>query len=207
MSDSSTILKIGGSLFDMPELADRIQKYLETETGGVVLIAGGGRFADEVRRLQLHHQFSDEAAHHLAINTMAVSARFLGELLHLPIIHRWDEIAETFAKNQIAILDVSLKVVSEGTVSPEFVLDGLQELPTSWDVTSDSIAAWIAIRAKAQRLVLGKSASLPSAPFTLQSLADHGYVDAQFPTIASHVTNIEWLNLRENSTPSPIQQC
>ncbi|WP_437191465.1 amino acid kinase family protein [Planctomicrobium sp. SH527] len=206
MSNSTTVLKVGGSLFDLPEFASRLREYLDTEAGGVVIVAGGGRFADEIRRLQQIHNFSNEIAHNLAINTMSTSARLLGEILQLPVIHSWSEIAGTFSRNQIAVLDVSLKVFNEGEAHPRYLLDGLHELPASWDVTSDSIAAWVAIRSQAERLILGKSVSLPPAPYTLQSLANAGYVDAQFPTIASHANNLEWLNLRESLMSSPVRQ-
>jgi aspartokinase-like uncharacterized kinase len=45
----------------------------------------------------------------------------------------------------------------------------LDELPASWDVTSDSIAAWVAHRVGAERLVLVKA-------------ADRRGVDEYFPT-------------------------
>ena len=69
------------------------------------------------------------------------------------------------------------------------ILDELEEkqaspLPHSWDVTSDTIAAWIAGQLKAQSLVLLKSASLP--PDATRDLAAQlKLVDPFFPLISS----------------------
>jgi hypothetical protein len=51
----------------------------------------------------------------------------------------------------------------------------------SWDVTSDSLAAWLASRLDADRLVLVKSAPPPPLPLTPARLAAAGLVDAAFP--------------------------
>ena len=53
-------------------------------------------------------------------------------------------------------------------------------LPRSWDVTADSIAAWIALAWQAEELVLLKSCDPPPDRSTwIRS----GYVDEYFPTL------------------------
>ncbi len=65
---SLTVIKVGGSLFDWPDLPSRLMEFL----GGreavdrherIVLIAGGGAAADMVRGLDNMHRLGDETAH------------------------------------------------------------------------------------------------------------------------------------------------
>ena len=69
------------------------------------------------------------------------------------------------------------------------------ELPTSWDVTSDSIAAYVASQLQAQELVLFKSTSLPANTNRAQA-AHTGLIDGYFEQAAATIENIRWVNLR-----------
>jgi 5-(aminomethyl)-3-furanmethanol phosphate kinase len=90
------------------------------------------------------------------------------------------------------------------------ILDELEEeqaspLPQSWDVSSDTIAAWIAGQLKAQSLVLLKSASLPAGA-TREVAAKLKLVDPFFPLISSPLPRVEYLNLRDPAaTPESLQ--
>jgi 5-(aminomethyl)-3-furanmethanol phosphate kinase len=55
----------------------------------------------------------------------------------------------------------------------------------SWDVTSDSLAAWLAWRIGATHLVLVKSAPAPDPSLSPERLAALGLVDAAFPAYAA----------------------
>src|SRR5437868_8610811 len=69
-------------------------------------------------------------------------------------------------------------------------------LPHSWDVTSDSIAAHVAIEVNANRLILLKSIDMPNG-VSWSDAAANGWVDLYFPTIASRVRcPIDIINLR-----------
>jgi 5-(aminomethyl)-3-furanmethanol phosphate kinase len=59
-----------------------------------------------------------------------------------------------------------------------------ETIAASWAVTSDSLAAWLARRLGARRLVLVKSAAAPSAAAPAE-LAARGLVDAAFPDYAA----------------------
>ena len=67
-------------------------------------------------------------------------------------------------------------------------------LPRSWDVTSDSIAAWAAIQLHATELILLKSCRVPIT--NIEELANLGIVDAHLPT----------LNLQQQSFRFTCQQ-
>lgn len=117
------ILKVGGSLFsEAPELLRHIQ-----ETGvDVLIVPGGGAFADLVRRINNEHGLSDDAAHWMAVLAMDKYAYYL-----------WD-------KTGIELTATLGKIRGIRIALPYEILLKNDELPHSWDVTSDTIAAWMA---------------------------------------------------------------
>jgi 5-(aminomethyl)-3-furanmethanol phosphate kinase len=64
------------------------------------------------------------------------------------------------------------------------VLDA-PEIPASWDITSDSLAAWLASRLAADRLVLVKSVALAEVAIPATVLVRRGLVDPAFPGYAA----------------------
>src|SRR5262249_39070568 len=76
--EGPTVVKVGGSLFDLPDLASRLQLWLKRfPNGNVLLIPGGGRLADVVRSFDEQHRLGDSTAHELALGAMSLNARFL----------------------------------------------------------------------------------------------------------------------------------
>ena len=67
-------------------------------------------------------------------------------------------------------------------------------LPRSWDVTSDSVAAYVALHWPADALALLKSVPLP-AECDVETAARRGFLDAYFPHLAGRVPQIGWVNL------------
>lgn len=66
------IIKLGGSLFHTPELKQWLELLdIASQNEGVIIVPGGGPFADQVRHAQRLHRFDDSAAHHMAILAMA----------------------------------------------------------------------------------------------------------------------------------------
>ena len=124
------ILKLGGSLIHS---AKRIIKDLieyTSSTGETILIVPGGSiFADTVRKVNP----SDEAAHWMAILAMEQYGYYLAD--------------GTDAK----LID-NLKIPGNGTyvLLPYNLLKNNDELSHTWDVTSDTIAAWIAFKLSAR---------------------------------------------------------
>lgn len=176
------VAKIGGSLFDLPDLRDQLQTWLALEAKrNVLLIAGGGPAVDEVRRLDGIHQLGEEDCHWLAIRAMSVQAHFLANLLRIPILqtphlHEGED-------NQVAILDPL----------PFCLTD--DRLEHSWRATSDSIAARIAAIHGAD-LVLMKSVDRPPG-ITWSEAAQLRLVDELFPEIvAEFELHVTWVNLR-----------
>ncbi|WP_214020969.1 uridylate kinase [Methanoculleus sp.] len=125
---SPLVVKVGGSLFD------RVVPLLEIfrEAGRPVLIVpGGGKFADLVRRLAV----SDTAAHWMAIAGM-------------------EQFSWYIASHGVPAAS-TLTLPAEVTVFlPYCALRRVDPLPHSWNVTSDTIAAWVAKELSADLLLL-----------------------------------------------------
>jgi aspartokinase-like uncharacterized kinase len=69
-------------------------------------------------------------------------------------------------------------------------------MPLSWDVTSDTIAAWIAGELPGRSVVVVKSAPLPHGA-TRDDAARLQLVDPYFPLISSALDRVEYLHLRD----------
>lgn len=184
------VVKVGGSLFDLPDLADRLRRFLQDDADVCnLVVAGGGRLVDEVRRLDAIAPLDVRCAHWLCIDLMSVTARLLAERLATDVVPAEVALVSASYQPTATVVDVArwLREV-EPTVSGA-------KLTTGWEVTSDSIAARLAAAAVADELVLLKSA-LPTDENDLDSLARMGYVDTAFPTFAAELPTVRFVDLR-----------
>jgi 5-(aminomethyl)-3-furanmethanol phosphate kinase len=192
-----SVIKVGGSLLEWPELPRRLAVFLEDRRHSrepsrspFALIAGGGPSADLIRTMDRIHGLGDEHAHRLAIHALDLNARILASLLPgSVVVDRPEAIGPVCDRGQIAVLAPHrfLEVTDDRRADP---------LLASWDVTSDSIAARIAAGLRASRLVLLKSASLPRGVDRAEA-ARLGLVDPFFPSVASELKIVEYVCLRE----------
>jgi aspartokinase-like uncharacterized kinase len=164
------VIKLGGSLLE-GERAKRWLAHLAQRAAAgepVVVVPGGGPFADHVRRLQHDWGFDHVAAHRMALLAMAQTAC---------VFQSW--CAPLRAGHGVAALrrlvDDGHPAIWSPTVMPD--------TPASWDITSDSLAAWLATALQAERLVLVKSLPAPAGSGPLQWQAE-GLVDVAFPRYA-----------------------
>ena len=162
------VVKIGGSLGHDPLLPDWLRELAALGGGRVVVVPGGGGFADEVRDYQAQWRFDDLVAHNMAVLAMVQYGLMLQGLCP----------ALTVAADENAIHAV-LRNGGVAVWAPYGLLRKERDALTNWDATSDSIAAWLASRLGAQRLVLVKSCRI-GAGMTLAQHADAGVVDGHF---------------------------
>jgi aspartokinase-like uncharacterized kinase len=182
------VVKIGGSLYDLPELGPRLTCWLtQMQDTPVLLVPGGGKLADAVRELDRTHHLGGNRAHWLALQIMAVQARFLAALVPgAVVVERLEACAEVWRNGRQAILD------AHGFAQADEGNEGA--LPHSWAVTSDSIAARAAQLLKARKLVLLKSMDWPGEA-NWEEAAHAGVVDAWFPRVVGDLS-VEVLNFR-----------
>jgi aspartokinase-like uncharacterized kinase len=166
-----TIVKIGGSLLGSPDLDAWLSVILQSGAS-VVIVPGGGPFADTVREAQRTIGFDDRTAHHMALLAMDQVAVLLASRSGNAVLATSRaEIDDALTHGRVPVWLPSAMAVSAA------------DLPASWDVTSDSLAAWLAGALAAPRLLLVKSCDV-AGPITAQGLADAGIVDSQFPDYA-----------------------
>ncbi len=174
-SDHPLVIKVGGSLYDMPDLRDRLPRFLAAlPSHHVVLVPGGGITADVVRRFHDLHQLDDEASHWLAVRCLAVNAHFLSTVLaNSAVVERTNEVKPVLQAGKVGIFDVY-----------QFAIDDEQNrlrLPHTWGVTSDSLAIRIAESIEAAGLVLLKSVDIGSISWA--EAGRRGFVDPFFGEI------------------------
>jgi aspartokinase-like uncharacterized kinase len=195
------VVKLGGSLLDDSQLPARYRRWLHTQRPARnVLIVGGGRLVDALRQVERTHIVDPSLAHWLAIDCLGIHARLMAGLLsEAELVSEWNGLRRrllqmlTEGKSGTLVFDVTgfMRQIEPG-------LPGTR-LPHGWHVTSDSIAARLAVALAAGELVLLKSAMPAESHQSAQALADVGYVDVFFPTIAHEVRMIRSVNLRASS--------
>ncbi len=168
------VVKLGGSLASAGTLQSWLDVVVERGGGRCVIVPGGGVFADTVRTAQERLRFSDGAAHRMALLAMEQYALLLRDLA--PGLRPCATVAQIRAA--LAATRVALWL-------PYAMVEADTTVAESWDVTSDSLAAWLARRIEATRLVLVKSAAAPSPPLLPEQLAALGLADAAFPAYAA----------------------
>jgi aspartokinase-like uncharacterized kinase len=164
------VVKVGGSLFDLPGLGPRLAAWLAAlDDRAALLVPGGGALADFIRDLDQTHSLGEERAHWLALQALTLSAHVLADLLPAAqVVAALDEAADVWRAGRVAILDAHAFLrADEGRPG---------SLPHCWDVTSDAIAARVAVVAGARRLVLLKSTDVPEG-ISWDVAARRGLVD------------------------------
>jgi 5-(aminomethyl)-3-furanmethanol phosphate kinase len=136
-------------------------------------VPGGGPFADQVRALQKRRRFDDAAAHHMALLAMEQYGRMLAALQpRLKPAGSHAEILRARRAGQAAVWMPTRMVLADPAIA------------ASWDITSDSLAAWLAAKLGAARLVLVKSVAVTNGA-TAADLARRSIVDPAFPAYLS----------------------
>ena len=131
----------------------------------VVLVPGGGPFADAVRRAQAAMGFGDTAAHHMALLAM--------EQYGCALTYGWRPFEARYGPRRISTV---LRARDVPVWSPAAMALGAEDIPPSWEATSDSLAAWLAGRLGATRSAR-QACPRPVRLAALDGLVAQGVVD------------------------------
>jgi len=163
-----TVVKLGGSTADHREM----NVWTEALAGSslpLVIVPGGGTFADQVRDEQSRLGFSDAAAHAMAILAMDQFGHvILDRHERLSAARSPEEIEQVLAGGRIPVWMPSAMAISAS------------DIPASWDITSDSLAAWLTGKISAQALLLVKQSRAFTKEDGVADLRARGIVDAYF---------------------------
>jgi aspartokinase-like uncharacterized kinase len=183
-----TVVKVGGGLGAdaLPALCRTLGELGERHP--LTVVPGGAWFAAAVREADRRLGLGATTAHRMAILGMEQFGWLLAELI--PNADRRADLAGVDVGRTTVLLPAALP---------------LDALPASWDVTSDSIAAWVAGQLGAGRLVLVKGVDglfanwpargEPLAHLTAAELAAlrAGGVDAYLPTLLASAHFDTWV--------------
>jgi aspartokinase-like uncharacterized kinase len=161
-----TVVKVGGGVGDdaLPALCRALGELGERHS--LIVVPGGGRFADAVRDADRRFALRATTSHRMAILGMEQFGWLLSELI--PGAELRTDLTQGATGRTTVLLPAALP---------------LDALPASWDVTSDSIAAWVADRVGAGRLVLVKAVDGPVADL----------VDEYLPTVLERARFETWV--------------
>ena len=140
-----SVIKVGGSIAQNPEklqiLCEKIGELSKSHQ--IVVVPGGGEFADTVRQLDKRFLLSNRTAHCMAILAMDQYGLLLADLTaNSVVVQGLKETQTALAQGKVPIFLPSQLVFAE------------DPLENSWDITSDSIALYLATKLEAQRLLL-----------------------------------------------------
>jgi aspartokinase-like uncharacterized kinase len=168
------VVKLGGSLTGADALLQCLDSIEQNcPHGEVIIVPGGGAFADQVRLAQQYWKFGDRTGHRMAILAMQQMALlFQGLKSHFIIAGSVADIQEQLNQQRIIIW------------SPDICELDKAGIQASWDITSDSLAAWLAGTLSASKLILVKSAIINPA-LGLQELTEQGIIDKAFCDFAA----------------------
>ena len=174
------VIKIGGALLSLDDSLTRALAALEriSHERSLLVVPGGGPFADVVRTVDAQHSLRPDDAHWMAILGMDQYAILLASRLrNAELVRHRDDIARALSRGKLPVL------------APAQWLREADPLPHSWDVTSDSIAAWVAAEVGARRLILIK----PSA-HDRHTIVDRYFERARPPALEYSIVTPDMLS-------------
>jgi aspartokinase-like uncharacterized kinase len=173
MTPPLAVVKVGGSLYDLPDLGARLRLWLEEQFSdlNVLLVPGGGPAVEALRQLDRLHALGEESSHWLALRALSLNAHFLAALLPsarvIADVDAWKD-------GTPAILDVHAFAQADEARPGR--------LPHRWSATSDAFAARAAVLMRARHLVLLKSTTIPQG-MDWREAGRLGLVDEMFAEV------------------------
>jgi 5-(aminomethyl)-3-furanmethanol phosphate kinase len=175
------VVKLGGSLLNACDLQKILKQLADHGAGQLVIVPGGGVFAEQVRYLQKELCIDEITSHRMALRAMEQFGDILTSLDHryhaastIDAINGWLE------KHEIPVW---------------FPYDMIADNPAiraSWDITSDSLSLWLAHSMQCQNLVLIKATVPQNSDYSVQYLSQFGFLDPAFAGMMTDMLVRPW---------------
>ena len=192
----SHVVKIGGSLLRATKAPERLREWLAGQANikphtHQIIIVGGGEAVDGLRRIDMQSLLHHDDAHWAAIMMMDANTQAIAHWLpSAELTNSW-----SMVKDRMKSPGATWFQTADFLRHQEPNHSG-RTLPIGWEVTSDSIAARVAVLLNA-RLTLLKSRTVenPCNNKQWQQLAAEGIIDPFFPQIVNDVPHVECVSL------------
>ena len=162
-------VKIGGSLYDSRYLVEWLFAINEYSAKNIVIIPGGGPFADQVRHADEMHHLDQTHAHNMAVMGMQQYGTLLVSLCpNIVLANTVDKIHMAWKKSKVAIWE------------PYDMLREECDLDRSWDITSDSLSVWLSNKLGLKNLLLVKSSNDVLKEKNIENLSNKNCIDPHF---------------------------
>lgn len=175
------VVKLGGSLLNTCDLQATLIQLADYGAGQLVIVPGGGVFAEQVRYLQKELCIDDVTAHRMALRAMEQFGDILTSLD--PRYHA------------ATTVDAINGWVEKHEIPVWFPYDMVTDNPAikaSWDITSDSLSLWLANSIHCQNLVLLKSTIPEDNDYSAQHLSQFGFLDPAFAEMMADMLVKPW---------------
>lgn len=141
------VVKIGGSLAQLPSLSSWLEALcVAAHHRAVAVVTGGGIFAKSFRTMEEHHALSAQQSHGLAIlGTELYGAMLLRLAPTMKVVKTLPQFQKAFAQKKPALWQ------------PYDMCSNNRHIPSAWEITSDSLAAYLAKILHAQCLIFIKA--------------------------------------------------
>jgi len=173
------VIKLGGSLLSSGSLNEWLSIIVEYGASKLVIVPGGGIFADKVREAQQKWKFDDKAAHQMALLAMEQYAYLLKSYApNLGLVGSIEGIEKAISQNQVPVWLPS-KMINTG-----------KDISVNWNITSDSLALCLAEQLNAEHVMLVKS--LNANNLSARQLSKSEMVDKDFPEFVKKSESAVW---------------
>lgn len=161
------VLKIGGSLYASPCLREWLSIFPHNSQTSVMMVPGGGPFADQVRAATGKWDLPADCAHNMAVLGMQQFAHLLVGLNRQLVL-----------KGRDKFMDAEQEIPNAMVWAPYDDVLNADDLEKDWQTTSDSLALWLATKLSASHLCIVKSAAIDGK--SLNTLIKEEIVDNNF---------------------------
>lgn len=159
------VVKIGGSLYSSSHLREWISHIVTANNQPIIIVPGGGPFADHIRNVDKKLKLSSECSHDMAVMAMQQFGHVMCDLdPSLELLHTVED----------------MRIISTSAIwAPYDLVRKHCPYPKNWQTSSDSLSVWLATFIKASHLCLVKSAQINT---DLEAALNSDLVDEYFTT-------------------------